>query len=253
VQQLGGQMFRLLSGGAGTFRFALPTNTARVRVFYLSQGANIGVQTNLGSIGSITDNTQKVEYKDFAVQPGATYAELIQPAAQTIYVCGIYALSATQKAVLVNAGQNGALVSTYTGNSATYDPIPTLKNLAPSLSIINLTINDANSNTAILTYQTGLATLIETALLGGDVALEFGFPSNNTQATDGTNYAVRKAVLELAQAYNLSVISFPAVVRGSWANANAAGYTLDNLHANYSGYGREAQYAMKPLIDLVMA
>jgi hypothetical protein len=254
---LGGNLCRLIGGNtsvAGDFRLNLPANAQKVRVYSLNFTQAMTVQTNLGVIGSTpATNTGYIEATDFTVQPGATYVEIVGTATLTVYIAGLYVIDTVQKAILINAGLNGAKVSDYITSAATYDPLPSLKRLAPALTIINLTINDSNAATALATYQAGLSLLAEAALISGDVALEFGFVSNTTQSTDGTLYAVRKAVAEISEAYNLSLLSLPAAVGGSWANANASGYVLDTNHLTYTGYGREAQYTFLPFWNSVIS
>lgn len=250
---LGGQLFFKGGGGgdAGEFRLALSSNAQAVRIYWLSQASTATIQTDKGVLDTLpTTGTGKIEYFDVVVQPGAAYVELVG-ATSTLYVLGMAEIDSTQKMLLLNAGANGAKVSDFVDVTNQWSSLNVLKKIAPKLTIINLTINDANAATAIAAYQSGLALLAESAMLSGDVVIELGAVSNTDQSTDGTLYAVRKAALEIADAYNLTVISDPAALNGSFANANANVWMADNWHPTYSGYTQIAQRNLLPLWGII--
>lgn len=252
---LGGNIFKVVGIGAsasGDFRMLLSQNAKKVRIYWLAQGNSITIQTNIGVIGSIPIgiNTGKIEYYDIAVQNGAAYIELVNSTA-TIYVLGMSEIDDTQKILLLNAGANGATVATFSATTNQWDSLSTLKKLAPVLTIINLTINDANASTDIYTYQSKLVAIIEGALISGDVVLEIGAVSNTLQSTNGSLYGIRKAVFELAETYNLTVMSDPSVLGGGWMNADFYSLMADSWHPNYSGYTRIANNALLPLYNII--
>jgi len=256
AKSMGGLLFRLIGGNAsnaGDFRFTFPAGTAKVRIYHLNQFGTLTVQTNVGVLGVLpSTNSTFVDYVDFSVQAGSTYVELVGTHAQTIYVAGIYAISGNSRLLCLNTGFNGGKVADFDDVVNTYDAIPTLKRVAPVLTTINLTINDANAATSVAAYAADLSEIVEAALISGDVVLMYGFQSNTVQTTDGTLAGIRGAVRDIADAYNLTVMSVPAVVGGSWANANASSLVLDTWHLNYAGYSREAAGCMHPLLSSVL-
>lgn len=248
---LGGQLFKFTAGGTGTLRFTFPAGTKKVRIYYVNSSFSCTVQTDVGALGTLTTGANfSIGSVDYTIQNGATYIE-IAAMSTTGYFLGMAAINATQKALLLNAGGNGAMIASFAGATNQYDPIPSIKAIAPKLTVFNLTINDANNVTAKYTYQASLAAAVEAALISGDVALEIGAMSNTAQSTNGSLYDIRGALMDVAAAYNLTVMSFPAVLGGNFTNANAAGYMFDTWHPAYAGYTQEASGVWMPLLNFI--
>jgi len=244
---LGGMLFRLTSGGSGVFRMALSPTAKKVRIYWLSQPSSMTIQTDIGVVGQLpTTNTGKIEYFDVSIQLGAAYVELVSTTG-TFYVLGMAEIDSTQKAVLLNAGANGAKVADFALSTNNWSALPVLKKIAPTLTILGLTINDANAATAAAVYGSTLASIVEGAMISGDVVLDIGAVSNTAQSTDGSLYGIRMAMMDIAEAYNLTVLSSPAVLGGSHANAVASSYMADNWHPNYLGYTQIAERGLYPL------
>lgn len=248
---LGGTLFKFSVGGTGTLRMALPTGASKVRIYPVGGGGTATIQTNTGVIGALAIGSgTSVVGQTFDVPAGSTYVEVSAPST-TLYIAGIHAFSDLTKAILVNAGINGSLIASHIASAAQYDSLNVIKSIAPKLAVINLTINDANAPTAKATYQSSLATLVEAAMLSGSVALELGAVSNVAASTNGSLYDIRAAVMDIAEAYNLTVMSVPASIGGGFSAANAAGNMFDTWHPTYAGYGLEAQKCWLPVWNVI--
>jgi hypothetical protein len=227
----------------------IPAGTASVRVYFVGGAASATVQTDLGVLGSLSASAAIPRTADFTVQPGAAYVEIASPTS-TIYINGIVALNNTQRIMLLNAGANGAKIAEFTTATNNYNSLNELKYIAPAMTVIAMTINDANGNTLAADYRSQLATVVEAALLSGSVAVELGAVSNTPQSTDGTLAAIQGAMISVANQYNLTVLSLPRLIGQTWTSANNAGYMFDSMHPTFSGYTREtvAYLALQKLI-----
>jgi len=149
---------------------------------------------------------------------------------------GIVAYDSTVPAIdVIQTAVYGAVSSTFIPNTNIYDQIPTLKFIAPDLTIIDLTINDSNSGTALATYQANLQTIITAAKVSGDVLLMVGPPSNTVQATNGTLDTYIAVLNTLGSNNRCSLVDLKAQWV-SYANIQATFPYLDTLHPMTAGY-----------------
>ncbi len=84
--------------------------------------------------------------------------------------------------------------------------------VAPDLTIINLTINDINNQTAtVAQYQAALQTMVTQALVSGDCVLMIGNPCNTAAWTGGVIAPqYQAAVYAVAAASNIAVVDLTA-------------------------------------------
>lgn len=168
-----------------------------------------------------------------------THTLNITQIAGSIYIAGIDAYDSSKKWISVmNAGWRGSTSVNWNDTTNPYGPVATqtFTTVAPTLTIINLAINDWNAPTSLATYKTNIQAIITAALTTGDVILVAPNPSDVTAYASLATQASYVAVLyQLAAANNLILIDI-FNRWGSYASSNSLGINYDGLHPNGAGY-----------------
>lgn len=125
-----------------------------------------------------------------------------------------------------------------------------LGQIAPDISIVQLTINDSTTETSPSSFASSLAT-VDSALgaASGAVMLMTGIPSGNAQATNGQLASILSAVCARANAQGRVLADLDARC-GSYAAMNDAGWMTDTQHGNAKMYADEGRWMAKVLLDL---
>lgn len=154
--------------------------------------------------------------------------------------------SATPAIEIYNWGWSGAKAGNFSSTTSVYSPGNCINEIAPDLTILNLTINDTGANsggviTDIATYKTNLQIIIDACRVSGDVIARLANPFTGTGSA---NYAaIRQAYIDVMTANNIPLLDgYGRWV--SWADANANGFIADNLHPNRYGYQDYANMLM---------
>lgn len=172
---------------------------------------------------------------------GAATLTVQQSSATPVYCIGVVAYDSTVKEVsVINAGWSGANASAFSDSAFPFSSIGTLSFLAPDLTIIDLTINDANGGTSLSAYQTSLQAIITQAAVSGDVILLGGVPVVTTASSTARQLAVNNMAAAVAAKNKINFISM-IDLWGSQAAIATAGYGYaDGIHMNSSGYAAQA-------------
>jgi hypothetical protein len=161
-------------------------------------------------------------------------AKVLADAAKTLNIYGILCYnSAIKEVVCYCGGRSGGAIHQLSNKGGIADwmsSITEITLLAPDLSIINCTINDAALSTNIETYKTKLQALITHCLQYGSVILR---PGNPISGYNITPYV--QANYELAVTNNLPIIDIHERFV-DYTTANALGYMADTLHPIKYGY-----------------
>lgn len=131
------------------------------------------------------------------------------------------------------AGGRASDLATAGGFSA----LAMLSLLAPDLTIINGTINDQASQPAAATVVTNLSSVMDTALVSGDVIMLVNSPNTNAGFSNGYLNTVTPLIKVACDARNVTMIDLRDHLGYTWALANAAGYMdpTTGVHTNAVG------------------
>lgn len=129
-----------------------------------------------------------------------------------VFIVGIDAYNSAAPAIRVyNAGMISSKVADWVVATNAYDYLPTLKFLAPDLTIIQPGINDAAAGTTLGnastpgTYLGDLQTLITACKLSGDVILVTHYPTGIVTTSLATQKTYVDAAIALAATNNIAV------------------------------------------------
>lgn len=197
-----------------------------------------------GATTTINENATALLVKTVVTASGGvgTHTLNLKRVSGQAYVGGLVFHNSAQKRInICNAGQSGAAIASFVANSTPWDALPVLKALAPDLTIICLTINDADGGpTAIATFMANTQILINAAKLSGDVILMTGAQSDPGTYPLATQQIYASAYRVLAARNRLILIdTFSAW--GGYAQANANGWMADPQHPDGTGYGLKAK------------
>ena len=176
---------------------------------------------------------------------GTHTLNLTNPAsAATAYFSAIVCYNSAVPAVdVINAGCATLTVGTSSTGLARsdtpYASASAITYIAPDLTIICCTINDANAATSPTTYAASMQSVITNCKLSGDVILLAGFESN-FNAFPANNRALLLAQLQALAATNNCLYVTPDIVIGGWTSNDALGLMYDNFHPTANGYQRLA-------------
>lgn len=243
---IGGGGYRVDNGAAGTFAFTPTQPFDRVRVWSLVNGTNFGtvsVSVDGGSVGTTTTRTSGISLANdtFTTTLGThtiTLGASGTGSSGRTDLYGVDVWDSTKTGMRVyNMAKGGSKTPDYVVGP--FDPRATW---APSLTIVNLTINDSETGawTNLNTYRDNYQGIINTAKLTGDVLMITGNWTNNTSAGYGRSEPYHEVNYALALANNCTLID----LRHRWPSytqQQSAGLMTDSLHPSVAGYQDIAQ------------
>lgn len=165
-------------------------------------------------------------------------AKTAPDAAKTFYLASIRAYSSTAKTVQVMNLAGGSMDSTKMANSAQYfGTVNMLTRVAPHLTTINCSINDALAATSIATYKANIQAIITAAKISGDVILRTG----NTGSPGYSGFVLDSDDKYIAALEELAVLNGCPFINiksrlGQFAEMSALGFIVDGLHPTQAGY-----------------
>lgn len=254
---LGGNAFHDPAGNSGSPKFNVdfgkPTKSAR---FYFvgfpgyataivsSDGSYFAgsIVTNAASGIVTADITRTVPDEPTWTGTDEEFFELpwtVQKAAGdsalNLTLVGVEAYNEEEYAIRVgNMGASGSTIGSWTNDNQPYSAINAIQVVQPDLTIICLNTNDAAANTNGVTYRTKYQTLIDAALVTGDVLLVIGIPSNAGTAPLDRQKAFADIVRELAETNGLPLVDLQA----RWISQSAfpeRGFYFDGVHSSQKG------------------
>lgn len=204
---------------------------------------NVDGGASLGNISGVA-GTNQIVTTSFTCAAGTHTINIASPTVAPLLIVGIEVRHTGIRRVRVdNTGHAFTTTTDWAGNSFT---VPALAQLAPDLTIINLSKNDAGASTPWATVAGNLTTLITAARLTGDVVLCSPLPSKNG-TTNYTFEAIYRPLIEqLAATLGVRYLNLSDRWT-SWAVANARGLEFDNLHPTAAGYADVAAAAWELL------
>ena len=160
------------------------------------------------------------------------------------YIDAVYATRGDTGVRVHNAGRDGGTVSSAFANAATFGYVDLIQ---PDLSVICLTVNDYNGQTALATYQATLNAIAEKCKSYGSVLVVAGNPINASRAIPQTEY---NAVAQVVAGLNGAAFLDMYARWGSYSTAVAAGYmsSSDPLHPTLAG---QADY-QKAILEIIL-
>jgi len=194
-------------------------------------GASLGT-INTNSLGALIWASQV-----FTCAKGIHTINIVPNNDAQMFFGGIICYDSTVPALdVIQCGVYGATAATFIPNVNVYDAMPTLRFLAPVLTIDALTINDSNNGTALATYLVNKQIIATNAKVSGDLIEMVGPPSNTTQATDGTlDGFISGPIATLCRTNNAPILNMKALW-GSYANIQPTFPYFDALHVTQPGY-----------------
>lgn len=167
----------------------------------------------------------------------------------TIAISGMAAWDDTELGLdVLNLGWRTSTANMWNVTANPWSPLNAIGMHQPDLTIFNPGINHWRNNVlADASFKANYQPLITKALETGDVVIQVPIPSSTDSAAGAGNYAstaVQQSFIE--DMYELSAANDNPIYDeterfGSYAAAEAAGYTQDSLHYNSTGYGFNAE------------
>jgi hypothetical protein len=234
---LGGQMFA--AGAAGSplqFRPTVPVNY--FRVYYATDPSFGTFKIDVNGGTPVTVNAaaaQSVAFADVKSETVATSTLNITPLSGHTEIIGFSGFNSDLGPFLTiwNGSFNGAKAGDFTSTTYPWSTLNMIGQIAPTLTIIDLTIND--SGTAPATYAANLQTIITKAQLTGDVILVSGLPSDLGTVPLAAQQLVNNIAASVAAKNKVPFISSTDYF-GSYLAMAAAGMESDTVHPNASGH-----------------
>ena len=229
---LGGCYLTATANTSHPLAFTPVGNVDTFKIFSNNTGVS---QANLngGSNSTLSGSTSTV-----AGTLGANTLNLSWSSGGAIFTTGIEAYDSSKSWVsVVNAGWQGSRA----GDQAVAGTQLGINTLVPSLTLINIGINDWTGGTSVSSFTTSLQTLITYAKATGDCVIITPNPSNTTSASTVTQQALINVMYSLAASNNVTLID----LWGRWQSysvSNGLGLAYDNLHPNGAGYSDVAQF-----------
>jgi hypothetical protein len=224
-------VYYIVSGGQGSFNVNV------------DGGANIGGATS-------TAGTAATGKATFSCAAGTHTINLVTVDTSVVSIIGIVPYLSTAAGIdLIQVGNYGGTIGGFISATQPWNPTnqSLLGKIGHSITHMQLTINDANSATAIATYAAGLATFEAAHVTAGaKVQWQTGIVSGTTQSTDGTLAAIVAAVAAQASANSDLFLRFGERL-GTYAQVNADGWMYDTKHGTANLYADEARWLAKAL------
>lgn len=247
---------RLRTGNASVstspFTFTPTSSVDSFDFYWLSAPGQGSMNIDIDGSGTVTLNantTAGVHKTTITTGTSGTHTFRVSPVSGQTSIQGVVGYDSSAKEIqIINGGWNGARVASWiqsTGGGHYYDPLDVLSFLAPDLTIICLTVNDAHSITNMTDYKNALNTIITTAKFSGDVLLLVGPPVDTSYATQPWQDAFNVAYREVAEAQNVPILypfggGYTDILTGSYGSG-------DGIHLVAAGYAAFANY----LVSLV--
>lgn len=156
---------------------------------------------------------------------------------------------------VANIGKGGSLATAWANSGGTVGAQACLAAYQPDLTIISLGINDSNVAVPASSYIAAITTMVNAALLYGDVLLMSMTPVGLSGYRLANIPAYRAALFDYIATTRMPFLDIASAI-GSLTNGGneglaALGYTSDNLHLSDAGYGLEAMTIAKVLNAVV--
>lgn len=247
-----GKVFYSSTNG-GTLVFTPTTSWDRVEIFYPAAGSQGTFDVSVGgsSIGTVNAaGSTDIASSTFNATLGIHGVTITKTNSNGNYILGIRVWDSTKSEVeIIQAGWSGAVASAFVTNSLPWDALGEITKLAPDLTVIALSINDAVAGTSIGTFTSQLQTIITTALASGDCILTTGVPSAISVVSLATQQTYIDAIETLAVTNGIVFINqFSRFV--SYEISNPSGFYTDTLHPNGIGYADMAQKFFAELTNI---
>lgn len=237
----------VLFGNGGTistpWKFLPTANVTHFDVYTILNAGNgsLKIDINGGTATTLNENASDAVVKTtISAALGANTLNITPVSGATHFIGAIAYNSAAKEVSVINCGVNGATASTFSANVNTWNSIGFIGTLAPSLTIIDLTINDAIAGTALSTYVTALKAVAVAAAVSGDVLWLGGVPIQTSSATLAAQTAVNNAMAATAASRGENYISMFDLWQSRTAII-AAGYDAgDGVHVLAAAYAAMA-------------
>ncbi|OHV17757.1 hypothetical protein BK022_03625 [Methylorubrum extorquens] len=186
---------------------------------------------------------------------GANTLNIRPTSTAPVGVVGVLASDSTRPSLhICNMGWAGATAATWADTSAPWSASNFLRAFPHDLAIVNLCINDWNGGAGLPVFRSNYGKIVSALKSVGtrDQILCGGLPSNPAQAgiaPIAVQAQYTKAVQAMADGYRCGFVDFTRRM-GSWAEANAIGWTVDALHYTSAAYSDAARSIANPLTNL---
>ena len=247
------------SGNLNAMTFTPGVEFDRIRIYYACWDTSPEYTVNIGGATIATLNMDQDAYngtafEDITCTLGTNPVNIVATGDWgSINGCYVYKSSVKQVTV-INGGWWGAYSADYAANANGWQPLATIKKIAPDLSIICLGGNDCIFAIAQATFKANLGAVIDAALVSGDVLLVGFTRVNPTTVADATQTTYLKYISDVAAEKNVPF--FDPTTRANWNNftaANAAGFkAADGIHNTGTGYADLAE-GIREFLDFQLA
>lgn len=251
---LAGNMFTFLSGsGSQTLSFTPGGAFNTFTIWYYENSGFGSFTSNVdggSSLGTVNTGgaSQVVSSVTYTVTKGTHTINLVPGNDGNLYIMGFIVQDLSVSAIdIIQLGWGGSTVSSYMSNGQAYYGVQLLSKLAPTLTTVCLTINDANQSTNLTTYATDLQTIITQCLALGDCVLVTGAPSAATQVAPSVQAQYVAVYKSLAASNNIPIIDTHARWT-SWEVENGYCPYYDSLHPGQCGYADFAEQLYSALM-----
>jgi hypothetical protein len=239
---LGGNLI-LNNTTTNAFSFASAVSVTSFEVDYAVSGAaaSLSVQIDSGTpvTYAVATTPNGIAAVTISTSEGVHTINVKRVSSGQIYISSILAYNTVHPFIeILNAGVNGAQVSSFADAGSNWAPASTLGTFwKPACTFIDLEINDQAQGTNLTTYQTYMQTIITSAKLGGgDVVLMTSHPINGYPNNPLDYIGVIKS---LAVSNGCLLVDTYGRYK-TWANANALGFMWNGAHMNKFGYRDKA-------------
>ncbi len=241
---LGGLLLGSAGGAPLTFTPSVGVDTFE---FYWMSKPNQGVMTvDVDGANPVVLNAGAAvqgQHK-LVVSAGAVGSHTLRvtPTSGSTFFLGIVAYVAAQKEVTVfNCGHCAGLAEQLSGASDIFSPLSVLKYIEPDLTLVCLTVAQAQSGVPIATYQPAMEAIIAAAQVSGDVVVIGGAPADTVAISSATAALYYERSAAAAWARGAPMI-FAADALIDHPHMTARGQATDLIHPSGAGYTAFAQF-----------